>query len=140
DPGSAKSAQGLAGAKQWQVLGQDDVALWGEIKGSGASPYQARVDLREPAFKCSCPSRKFPCKHGLALLLIFGKEPGAFAKVARPEWVADWLASRDQRTEKKAEKAAAPEAPVDPKAREKRIEKRESRIDAGLAQLEVWLG
>jgi uncharacterized Zn finger protein len=25
------------------------------------------VDLSGPAFRCTCPSRKFPCKHGLAL-------------------------------------------------------------------------
>ncbi len=45
----------------------------GLCQGSGRQPYQARVDLAEPAFKCSCPSRKFPCKHGLALLLLFAK-------------------------------------------------------------------
>nr|WP_279163542.1 SWIM zinc finger family protein [Rhodococcus erythropolis] len=27
------------------------------------------VDLRGPAYKCSCPSRKFPCKHALGLLV-----------------------------------------------------------------------
>ena len=46
DPGSAKAAQGLAAARQWQTLGRSEIALWGEIKGSGKMPYQARVDLR----------------------------------------------------------------------------------------------
>ena len=31
---------------------------------------QVQVALAELASKCSCPSRKFPCKHGLALLLM----------------------------------------------------------------------
>jgi len=138
DAGSAKAAQGLAAARQWSLLGRDEIALWGEILGSGSKPYQARIDLREPAFKCSCPSRKFPCKHGLALLLILAREPGAFAGQVAPDWVQDWLKGRDQREEKRAEKATA--EPADPKARERRAEKREERIDAGLAQLQVWLG
>ena len=138
DSGSAKSAQGLAAARHWSLLGRDEIALWGGILGSGSKPYQARVDLREPAFKCSCPSRKFPCKHGLALLLILAREPGAFARQAAPDWVRDWLTGRDQREEKRAEKVAA--EPADPKARERRAEKREERIDAGLEQLQVWLG
>ncbi len=138
DAGSAKAAQGLAAARQWSLLGRDEIALWGEILGSGTKPYQARIDLREPAFKCSCPSRKFPCKHGLALLLILAREPGAFTKQAAPDWVQDWLKGRDQREEKRADKATA--EPADPKARERRAEKREERIDAGLEQLQVWLG
>jgi hypothetical protein len=139
DPGSAKSAQGLAGAKQWESLGRDDIALWGEIRGSGSTPYQARIDLREPAFKCSCPSRKFPCKHGLALLLIFARDASVFKVQERPAWVSAWLDGREQREEKRAEKAKdAP--PVDAKARERRTERREGRIESGLEQLQVWLG
>jgi SWIM zinc finger len=43
--------------------------VWGLCAGSGKRPYQTVVDLTGPAYKCSCPSRKFPCKHALALLL-----------------------------------------------------------------------
>ena len=138
DGGSAKSAQGLAAPRQWESLGRHDFSLWGEIKGSGAKPYQSRIDLREPAFKCSCPSRKFPCKHGLALLLIFAREAKAFKEGAPPGWVTDWVAGREERAEKRAEKAAGT-AVVDEEAREKRAEKRESRIVASLEQLRIWL-
>jgi hypothetical protein len=138
DAGVAKSAQGLGSAGRWQGLGRHEAALWGEIKGSGASPYQARIDLREPAFKCTCPSRKFPCKHGLALLLVYAREAKSFAPREPPPWVADWLATRDQRSEKKVEKAAAAQV-AEPRAQERRAEKREARVEAGLEQLQVWL-
>ena len=139
DAGSAKAAQGLAAPRQWESLGRQDFALWGEIKGSGAKPYQSRIDLREPAFKCSCPSRKFPCKHGLALLLVFAREAKVFKEGEPPGWVAEWLAGREQHAEKRAEKAAGTEV-VDEEAREKRVAQRESRIGAGLGELGVWLG
>ena len=28
------------------------------------------IDSTGPAYKCSCPSRKFPCKHALGLLFL----------------------------------------------------------------------
>lgn len=137
DQASARAAQGLAAAKQWSSLGKQGFALWGEIKGSGAKPYQSRIDLREPAFKCSCPSRKFPCKHGLALLLVHAREGKVFAEREPPGWVADWLGGREERAERKVEKADA--APADPNAKEKRAAERESRIADGLEQLGLWL-
>src|SRR4051794_6572598 len=70
DPGSAKAGKDLGNARKWKTLGRDDRAAWGECQGSGANPYQTQIDLSEPAFRCSCPSRKFPCKHGLGLFLI----------------------------------------------------------------------
>jgi hypothetical protein len=71
DAVSAKAAQGLLAPKKWTSLGANESVLWGACQGSGANPYQTQIDLAEPAFKCSCPSRKFPCKHGLALFLLF---------------------------------------------------------------------
>lgn len=49
----------------------DDTFYMGECSGSGKSNYITSVDFLEPASpvcRCSCPSRQFPCKHGLALL------------------------------------------------------------------------
>ena len=67
----------------------------GACQGSGSKPYQVQIDLAEPAFKCSCPSRKFPCKHALGLLLIHATTPAAIVKAERPAWVSEWLASRE---------------------------------------------
>ena len=56
----------------------DDTFYLGECTGSGKSNYITSVDFLDPAnpvCRCSCPSRQFPCKHGLALLFeILGKK------------------------------------------------------------------
>ena len=70
DASSVKAAQALLKPGQWPTLGFNENAVWGECKGSGSKPYQVEADLSGPVFKCTCPSRKFPCKHSLALLLL----------------------------------------------------------------------
>lgn len=141
DSGSASAGQGLASASKWSSLGKSDRALWGLCQGSGKNPYQVRVDLSEPAFKCSCPSRKFPCKHGIGLMLLLAKNDKAIKLDAEPDWVTDWLAGRSERAEKKAEKAAAiAEKPVDLEAQAARQAKRDARVRDGVAQCRVWLG
>ncbi|MPM60510.1 hypothetical protein SDC9_107361 [bioreactor metagenome] len=139
DASSTKAAQGLQSPAKWPTLGCDESAVWGECQGSGSKPYQTQVDLSGPSFKCSCPSRKFPCKHGLALLLL--RSAGKVAQAeARPQWVNEWLDSRRDRAEKKEAKAAAvAAAPVDPEAAAKRQNKRWSRVDEGLAELSLWM-
>ena len=49
----------------------DDTFFMGECKGSGKNPYITSADYVDPAhpvFRCSCPSRQFPCKHSLGLM------------------------------------------------------------------------
>ncbi|MCB1718739.1 MAG: SWIM zinc finger family protein, partial [Candidatus Competibacteraceae bacterium] len=65
DSASLKAAQKLLSSRNWPLLGSNEQALWGHCLGSGSKPYLVRIELDEPAFKCSCPSRKFPCKHAL---------------------------------------------------------------------------
>ena len=141
DPSSAKSGRDLATRRKWVSVGRSgETALWGECQGSGASPYQTQVDLGEPAFKCSCPSRKFPCKHGIGLLLLAATDPSAFVEGDPPTWVASWLASRSERAEKQAvKKAEEAEKPVDAAAQAKRAAQREERVQAGLDDLEQFL-
>ena len=138
DAASAKAGQGLAGARKWVSLGRDERALWGEAQGSGAKPYQVIVDAAEPAFKCSCPSRKFPCKHALGLLFLYAAEPSLVGEGAAPEWAGEWLAMRGSRAEKKAARPAEA-APVDAAAQAKRAAQREARVQAGLDELGQWL-
>ncbi|MFG0249229.1 MAG: SWIM zinc finger domain-containing protein [Phycisphaeraceae bacterium JB051] len=140
DAASVKAAQSQANAAKWPMLGRDDNALWGEVKGSGKKPYQVRIDLTEPAFKCSCPSRKFPCKHALGLLLILARQPDAIAIGEPPQWVIEWLESRQQRAEKKqASDQAKASKPVDEKAQAKRIASREKKVQTGIAELRRFL-
>lgn len=139
DAGSAKSGKELANVRKWVTLGATDTCAWGECQGSGSLPYQTRIDLTEIAFKCSCPSRKFPCKHGLGLLLLLVDQAAAFTQKDPPAWVTDWLGGRQERAEKKAKKAEEPEKPVDAAAQAKRTEQRKQKIAAGIAELDRWM-
>lgn len=50
---------------------EDGTFFMGECKGSGKNPYITSadyIDENHPVFRCSCPSRQFPCKHSLALM------------------------------------------------------------------------
>jgi len=139
DAGAAKAGQGLASPGKWVTLGCADGAAWGECAGSASIPYQTRIDLNGPAFKCSCPSRKFPCKHGLGLYLLLVNQPGLFPRGDPPAWVADWLAGRARREEQKTTPAATEPKPVDEKAQAKRAAKREENVARGLEELDRWL-
>ena len=129
----------LAEPASWTDLGHHGDLLWGLCKGSGKNPYQVSVDTSAPAFRCSCPSRKFPCKHAIALLHLWcrgdtgGAEPADFA--------AEWAAKREQRAARAAQRiagaaAASPERAARAGAR---IARREARISEGLDELDRWM-
>ena len=146
DASSAKAGSQLASPSKWGALGRSDVAVWGECQGSGKDPYRTQIELGEPAFKCSCPSRKFPCKHGIGLYLMLAAHAALFTADSAPAWVSDWLASRQQRVEKKRESAAEKAASLTPEqaeaqaaAAQKREDKRGSKVARGLEELQTWL-
>ena len=138
DAASAAAGKKLAQPGSWKSLGQSDAALWGECQGSAG--YQTRVALADLALKCTCPSRKFPCKHALGLLLLAVNQPALLATSAEPEWVTSWLEQRSATQERKAARArAGVDKPVDVAAKSRRAEKRQDNILAGLDQLDAWL-
>ncbi|MEM1291888.1 MAG: SWIM zinc finger family protein [Cyanobacteria bacterium P01_H01_bin.162] len=136
DANSAKRGKSLATVSQWPLLGRSEQAVWGECQGSGKTPYRTQIDLSEPAFRCSCPSRKFPCKHGLGLFLLLAEQTEALPESPPPDWVKEWLGQRSQSTQRKQAKAAQG---ADPAAQAKRAQQRTAKVEAGLADLEQWL-
>src|SRR4030095_16936446 len=100
DSSSVKAGQGLSSPGKWVSLGRSGRSVWGECQGSGKLPYRTQADLSGPAFNCSCPSRKFPCKHGLGLLLLLAANPARVAESEPPAWVGEWLSKRDASAEK----------------------------------------
>lgn len=160
DQGSVDAARKLLKPALWPTVATDQQGLlWGECQGSGSLPY--RVCLSEPdlGYKCTCPSRKFPCKHTLALMWMRA-ESKPFVAADRPDWVADWVSRRRPGSTGRPPTAAEPgvakasldaapvepEAAPDPKAearaaaqRERLKNDREASILAGLDELDRWL-
>ncbi|HEV2343553.1 MAG TPA: SWIM zinc finger family protein [Actinocrinis sp.] len=161
DAASQTAGRKLAVPGPWTGSGARGEAglVWGDCRGSGAKPYQVTVELPadqgQPAYACTCPSRKFPCKHALGLLLLWSagtvQEVGADAV---PPRVDEWLTSRRERAERgearkaaQTERAAAADdlagdsTAVDKanQAAARRAAQRIERIDAGLDDLELWL-
>lgn len=135
DPAAAKAGQGQARTTKWSGTGSSPRAVWGLCQGSGSKPYQTVVDLAGPAYRCSCPSRKFPCKHALGLLLLWVAaevQPGE-----EPPWASSWLDDRETKAAKPpAEKSTEV---ADPEAARQRAARRADRVSAGIAELESWL-
>jgi uncharacterized Zn finger protein len=138
----------------WPLLSGDGELIWGECQGSGSQPYRVMLSEIDLGYKCTCPSRKLPCKHVLALMWL-RVDGRSFGSADRPGWVLDWVARRrSPAAAKPAAKAAEPKdialaataEPDDPKAgaraqaqRERNQAEREAAILAGLDDLDRWL-
>jgi hypothetical protein len=160
DQPSLAAAGKLLKPALWPSLGRDATAsvLWGEAQGSGSAPYRLSATPDDLGYKCSCPSRKFPCKHVLALFWQFAEHPARFAPADPPPWVSDWLARR-RPTAGKAEppqgagaSAALAVAAADPPAAEdaeeaaraaqrqaKALAVREAGLGQALAAFDTWI-
>ncbi|MEU9982754.1 SWIM zinc finger family protein [Streptomyces sp. NPDC050856] len=143
DAASRKAGSKLGTAGPWSDAGSTGAGVvWGLCKGSGTKPYQTVVDTTGPAYKCSCPSRKFPCKHALGLLLLWAADEETVRGCEAPDWVEQWLAGRRRRaagTEGAGAGAAASAGGGDPEAARRRAERRAARITAGARELEQRL-
>jgi hypothetical protein len=141
DDASVTAARRLTNPAIWSETGSTDILVWGKCQGSGKTPYQVSVDLAGPAFRCSCPSRKFPCKHALALLLLWVRGNGAIADAERAAAFAqEWADERGQRAaQQEARRGVRAETPPDPAAQAKRLEDRLALMTAGLDDFGRWL-
>jgi hypothetical protein len=141
DDASRKAGNKLSTAGPWSATGSADGAVWGLCRGSGSRPYQTVVDTTGPAYSCSCPSRKFPCKHALGLLLLRAADDRAVERAeAPPDWAGEWLAGRRARgAEKTRREQSGSASTADPEAARRRAERRADRITAGVAELEQRL-
>lgn len=145
DASSLKAGKDLANERKWLNFQANERVLWGEVQGSGKDPYRTQIDLSNIAFKCSCPSRKFPCKHGLGLLFLVARKNGEITqKDEEPTWVSDWMNKRTEKAETKVQKQEDLENDPEKQAKqakdkEKRQNERLLKVQAGVAELDLWL-
>lgn len=142
-PAAYKAALKIVDTGKCSSSGKSERALWGEIQGSGKKPYKTQIDLQNLAYKCSCPSRQFPCKHALAILTLSYKTN--IVASAEPEWVSTWIAKRREKQAAKDEPEVAPkiltakEIEGREKQKNKRVEERLTAVNAGVEELQKWL-
>ncbi|HUR47252.1 MAG TPA: SWIM zinc finger family protein [Candidatus Saccharimonadales bacterium] len=108
----------------------DETLLFGECKGSGKDNYQPSADFADPAkpvFRCTCPSRQFPCKHSLALLYAYAQGT-KFVEKEVPAEISEKRSKVQQRAEKKKEESAKPQK-VNTSALRKKIETQLAGLD-----------
>jgi hypothetical protein len=161
DQSALTAAAGLLKPAKWPVRARAGDIVWGECQGSGANPYRVAADMADGGAKCTCPSRKFPCKHGLALMLMCARNDADFTPAAIPDWVTEWLGRRRKTSapaaapepgEPKAGNIATPQPrpepkPADPEteakrraAAEKRAQETRQTVHAATEELESWIG
>ena len=141
DAASFKAGKALAALSKWSALGHADQMIWGLAKGSGSKPYQTQVDIVEFAYKCSCPSRKFPCKHALGLMFLAADDESLLTESELPDWVKAWTDARQEKQTKKAKtvKSKAAGKAKNPEVAAKTREKREGRVQEGVSFLQDFL-
>lgn len=137
DQSSLAAARKLAHPGPWSDTGSNDVLVWGKCQGSGKTPYQVSVDTATPAYRCSCPSRKFPCKHALALLLLWARGEAADAGEETADFAQEWAKQREDRAADRERRQSGQQP--DPAAQAKRLADRLALMDAGIADFARWL-
>ncbi|MBP2415810.1 SWIM zinc finger family protein [Microlunatus capsulatus] len=132
DTAARQAALRLAGSG-WVGTGRGGTRLWGRYQGSGATPYDVALDVATEAWTCTCPSRKSPCKHALALLLAWSD--GLLDEHEPPAFVERRLVGRTATT-----RATRPAGEVaDPAAAAARVAARAERVAGGLEELSTWI-
>lgn len=142
DAASTAAAERLARSGSWLDLGGSARGLWGLCQGSAATPYETVVALEGSVGACTCPSRKRPCKHVLALLLLWVDD--GIGVREEPDFVVRWFERQAAAAARAGERARGLTERggglADPEAAVKRAEQRRARVDLGLAELDRWLG
>lgn len=135
DSGTLSRGRKIAKPSAYRDIGADDRAIWGTALGS--STYLSMVDLHGPAFKCSCPVKKLPCKHIMGLMLLVADDESVIESEQQPEELQQWLSKRETAAVAKQNRKTG--EVKDPEAQAKRAAKRESNIDAGVEALSLFL-
>jgi hypothetical protein len=128
DDASRRAATPLTASRLWSESGRGPTdLLWGRCRGSAT--YAVVADPGR-SYACSCPSRKSPCKHALALLLRWAD--GLVPPGDEPAWASSAAGTRrpprpEEEREPDVDAAAA------------RAAERRAKVAAGLEELDRWL-
>ncbi len=117
---------------------KDETFFMGEYKGSGSKSYITSADFissnTEPTLRCNCPSRKFPCKHSIALMYEI-LEQKEFTICDIPEDILTKRKKQEKRNEPKDEKEIKPKK-VNKTAKIKKFKKQIEGLDIAQKMIE----
>jgi len=110
---AVKNGRGLVVKGKFLALkiDADETILFGQCQGSGKVPYQCSSDFarpEQPTLRCTCPSRQFPCKHCIGLMLAYVQKKPSFKTAEVPEDLAAKREKLATRAEAKKEEATKP--------------------------------
>ena len=131
DASSLEQARRLFFARRWQTLEGNGHYLWGEYETAYGHRSSAVVRLDPPLFRCSCKSPRRPCKHALALVLLFLNRNEVWTvREELPDWAVKLLGNHSP-SSAPAGKTSSPDA--------LKQEKRIQLMDQGVGELDKWL-
>ncbi len=129
DTGTLEQARRLFFARRWRLLEGNGQWLWGEYETAYEDVFQAAVRLDPPLFRCSCKGRRRPCKHSLALVLLFLNRNDAWkVQLEAPSWVHALLGQQEKTP-----------TTTSPTPQDGNADKRLALMEQGVAELEKWL-
>ncbi|HHH50164.1 MAG TPA: SWIM zinc finger family protein, partial [Saprospiraceae bacterium] len=130
---TVENAKLLVSQRKWKNLAGNENFVWGECQIGGGNNYKVAIKLNGPSFSCECKSNKSPCKHIVALFLLFVNGADKFPiSDDIPSWMKSW--QQDKKLVKTKEELL--------KIKEKKTTNRSKRIvlmKQGLQELEIWL-
>ncbi|SET34731.1 SWIM zinc finger family protein [Paenibacillus sp. NFR01] len=137
---AVKNGQNLVRKNSFTELSRTDSGdlLFGLCAGSGKLPYACSVDFmvpEKPVFRCTCPSRQFPCKHALGLLYAYA-EGKDFAMKEVPGEIAAKREKAEKREENKAKQEESRVEDKPKKVNKSALRKKMQAQLEGLDQLE----
>lgn len=134
---AVQNAKGLIKKKKFVKLfkSPDETVIFGECEGSGKDNYAVSVDFikpENPVYRCTCPSRQFPCKHALGLMYSY-IEGFKFAAADIP---GDILEKREKAEKRETKNQDAPKAKTAGKVNKSALAKKLKAQIEGLELLE----
>ncbi len=128
-------AKDISSNRYWKDLIGNEQFIAGECQSAGNQLYKTLVELEKPAYYCTCRSEKSPCKHAIALLLIYLKSSHLLNIVSdRPQWLQP-LVEKQQKQQKLSEEEREKKAAQKEKTKDERFK----LMERGVAELETWL-
>jgi hypothetical protein len=128
DQFTLRAGRGLADPLKWIALHQDGETLWGIHPNGRNKTGETAVYLPTNTYFCTCNSRKAPCRHSLALRLLWQQQTHPFTQHPTNRPLAAWV-KREQLKQQRGPAANGRLAPLPNLA----------RLNTGLHELELWL-